>query len=150
VGRATLSRDRGGDSTEDDVARGRGASQPVFVLPTDFEPSGLSQLRRYTNQKLPVLPPLYNASTMARRSASVFDIDPDMGETMGHILVRPIRSTVAVGLSLLLIAGTAAVAQTIQQAVFGEANQRTPEVSTEELRGLLTDGSVTVLDARPF
>ena len=70
---------------------------------------------------------------------------------MGHILVRPIRSKVAVGLWLLLLtAGTAAGAQTIQQAVFGEGNQRTPEISTEELRGLLTDGSVTVLDARPF
>src|SRR6187200_1420992 len=41
-------------------------------------------------------------------------------------------------------------ARTIQQAVIGEANQRTPEVSTEEMRRILAEGSATVFDARPF
>ena len=41
-------------------------------------------------------------------------------------------------------------ARTIQQAVIGEASQRTPEVSTEEMRRILAEGSATVFDARPF
>jgi rhodanese-related sulfurtransferase len=41
-------------------------------------------------------------------------------------------------------------AGTIQQAVLGESNQRTSEVSTEELRRILAEGTATVFDARPF
>jgi rhodanese-related sulfurtransferase len=41
-------------------------------------------------------------------------------------------------------------AKTIQQAVLGEPNQRTPEVSTEELHRILAERTATVLDARPF
>ena len=41
-------------------------------------------------------------------------------------------------------------ARTIQQAVIGEASQRTPEVSTDEMRRILAEGSATVFDARPF
>jgi rhodanese-related sulfurtransferase len=41
-------------------------------------------------------------------------------------------------------------ARTIQQVVLGEANQRTPEVSTDEMRRILAEGSATVFDARPF
>ena len=37
---------------------------------------------------------------------------------------------------------------TIQQATLGEPNQKTPEVSTEELRRILADGSAIVLDSR--
>jgi rhodanese-related sulfurtransferase len=41
-------------------------------------------------------------------------------------------------------------ARTIHQAVLGEFNQRTPEVSTEELHRILAERTATVLDARPF
>ena len=44
----------------------------------------------------------------------------------------------------------AAKVETIHQAVLGESNQRTPEVSTEDLRRILAERSATVLDARPF
>lgn len=53
----------------------------------------------------------------------------------------------------VILAARVAFAQApsnIQNAVLGEANQRTAEVSTEELRGLLAQRNVTVLDARPF
>lgn len=38
----------------------------------------------------------------------------------------------------------------IFQATLGESGQRTAEVSTEELKGILADKSAVVLDARPF
>src|SRR5207249_9308237 len=41
-----------------------------------------------------------------------------------------------------------AAAQNVFQATLGEANQKTPEVSTEELRRILADGSAIVLDSR--
>jgi rhodanese-related sulfurtransferase len=41
-----------------------------------------------------------------------------------------------------------AVAQNVFQATLGEANQKTGEVSTEELRRILADGSAIVLDSR--
>jgi rhodanese-related sulfurtransferase len=39
---------------------------------------------------------------------------------------------------------------TIYQATLQEPNQKTPEVSTEELRQILADQSAIVFDARPF
>jgi rhodanese-related sulfurtransferase len=44
----------------------------------------------------------------------------------------------------------AAQSQNIHQATLGESNQRTSEVSTEELRRILAERTATVLDARPF
>ena len=41
-----------------------------------------------------------------------------------------------------------AAAQNVFQATLGEANQKTGEVSTEELRRILADGSAIVLDSR--
>lgn len=41
-------------------------------------------------------------------------------------------------------------AQTIHQATLGEANPRTQEVSTEEVRRILAEGIATVLDTRPY
>jgi rhodanese-related sulfurtransferase len=41
-------------------------------------------------------------------------------------------------------------AQTIHQAMLGDANPRTQEVSTEEMRRILAEHSATVLDARPY
>ena len=45
---------------------------------------------------------------------------------------------------------TAEQAQNIHQAVLAESNQRTSEVSTEELQHILAERTATVLDARPF
>ena len=41
-------------------------------------------------------------------------------------------------------------ARTIHQAVLGESNRHTSEVSTEELRRILAEGTATVFDTRPF
>ena len=48
------------------------------------------------------------------------------------------------------LAAQAGATDTIHQAVLGESNQRTPEVSTEEMRHILAESSATVLDARPY
>src|SRR3954447_15698487 len=56
------------------------------------------------------------------------------------------------GLALtLLLVPQVSIAQsvTIQTAILGQ-NQKTLEVSTEELRRLLADGTATIFDARPF
>ena len=54
---------------------------------------------------------------------------------------------------LLISSGAAAQGQTpgnIFQATLGESGQRTAEVSTEQLRGILADKNTLVVDARPF
>ena len=53
-------------------------------------------------------------------------------------------------IALALLATTAVRADTvgILQATLGETNQKTPEVSTEQLRRILVDGSAIVLDTR--
>src|SRR5262245_63848533 len=53
-------------------------------------------------------------------------------------------------LAAVALAARADEAKTIHQATLGESNQRTAEVSTEELRRILVDRTATVLDARPF
>jgi Rhodanese-related sulfurtransferase len=53
----------------------------------------------------------------------------------------------------LLTLGTAMRAQSpprIAEAIVGELNPRTPEISTEEFRRILDEGGATVFDARPF
>ena len=70
--------------------------------------------------------------------------------------MRNIRACVGLTSCIAVLAAVASLgaqaeqAKTIQQAVLGEANQRTPEVSTEEMRRILAEGSATVFDARPF
>jgi predicted sulfurtransferase len=51
-----------------------------------------------------------------------------------------------IGMAVIDIA--AAQGSTIVQATIGESGQKTPEVSTEEVRRVLADGSAIVLDAR--
>jgi len=46
-------------------------------------------------------------------------------------------------------AGSQAVLS-IQQAILGEPDQKTPEISTAELRQIFAEQSATVFDARPF
>lgn len=60
-------------------------------------------------------------------------------------------ATVLVTVLLLLVAAGAAGAQgpSISQTTLQEANQKTPEVSTDELKRILATGSAVVLDTRP-
>jgi rhodanese-related sulfurtransferase len=52
--------------------------------------------------------------------------------------------------SLCALMAHAEEARTIHQAVLGDPDQRTSEVSTEELRRILAERSAAVFDARPF
>lgn len=63
----------------------------------------------------------------------------------GHLAHLVAMATIAFGL-----AAVDAAAQTIgvNQATLAESNQKTPEVSTDELRRILSDGSALVLDTR--
>jgi rhodanese-related sulfurtransferase len=56
----------------------------------------------------------------------------------------------AVSLVLAMVGVAVAQGGNINQATLSEANQKTPEVSTEELKRILTDRSAVVLDARPY
>jgi rhodanese-related sulfurtransferase len=51
-------------------------------------------------------------------------------------------------MTIMLIDAAAAEGATIFQATIGETNQKTPEVSTEEIQRVLADGSAIVLDSR--
>src|SRR5262245_61628122 len=53
-------------------------------------------------------------------------------------------------LAAVALAAHADEAKNIHQATLGEANARTAEVSTEELRRILVEATATVLDARPY
>jgi rhodanese-related sulfurtransferase len=71
----------------------------------------------------------------------------------GQMLARRLRRAGVLGLSaavMWLAAAQAASAQsgTIDQAVIGETNQKTPEISTQDIRRILADGSAIVLDSR--
>jgi rhodanese-related sulfurtransferase len=58
------------------------------------------------------------------------------------------RGPAVLALILLCVAATPA-AVGIYRATLEEPGQRTPEISTDELRRILAEGSATVLDARP-
>ncbi len=72
----------------------------------------------------------------------------------------PLQATAASALLFAVFIGTTSfqkagdtetlVAPTIFQATLREPNQKTPEVSTEELGKILAEKSATVFDARPF
>jgi rhodanese-related sulfurtransferase len=59
------------------------------------------------------------------------------------------RCLVFLALMVVCAAPTAAQNSAIQKATLGETGQRTTEVSTDELKHILADGSATVFDARP-
>jgi rhodanese-related sulfurtransferase len=66
---------------------------------------------------------------------------------------RPLASGIVV--TLVVVASTwssvaAQPATRIDQATLMEPNQRTPEISTDELQRILADRSALVLDARPY
>jgi rhodanese-related sulfurtransferase len=60
-------------------------------------------------------------------------------------------ATALVTVVLALVAAGAAGAQgpNVYQTTLEEANQKTPEVSTDELKRILANGSAVVLDTRP-
>jgi rhodanese-related sulfurtransferase len=68
-------------------------------------------------------------------------------------LSRHMTSTVLVLVAVVMLGTGLAhgdARATIYQATLQEPNQKTPEVSTEELRQILADQSAIVFDARPF
>jgi rhodanese-related sulfurtransferase len=63
-----------------------------------------------------------------------------------------LRFLIAVAVAMLVAHGARVAAETpkpISQATLEEPDQKTPEVSTEDLRRVLADGSAVVFDARP-
>lgn len=60
--------------------------------------------------------------------------------------MRQLRIAVA---AITLLAATAAVAQTVFDTTLGEANPKTAEVSTKELKDIIKRGDAVLLDARP-
>ena len=66
--------------------------------------------------------------------------------------MRDFASGLALSIATVILAcGSAAVAEpaSIYQATLEEPDQKTPDISLEAFRGILADGSVTVIDARP-
>ena len=63
-------------------------------------------------------------------------------------LLHGATASLVVGLTIALAAPGVALAQNVFQATLGETNAKTGEVSTEELRRILADGSAIVLDSR--
>ena len=61
--------------------------------------------------------------------------------------MRQLRAAAAA--IILLAVATSAVAQTVFDTTLGEANQKTAEVSTQELRHIMKSGDAVLLDARP-
>ena len=51
--------------------------------------------------------------------------------------------------AIILLAATPAPAQTVFDTTMGEANQKTAEVSTQELKQIIKSGSAVLLDTRP-
>lgn len=60
--------------------------------------------------------------------------------------MRQLRAAAA---AITLIAAPSAVSQTVFDTTLGEANQKTAEVSTQELRQIIKNGEAVLLDARP-
>ena len=51
--------------------------------------------------------------------------------------------------AITMLAATPGIAQTVFDTTLGEANQKTAEVSTQELKEIIKRGDVVLLDARP-
>lgn len=66
------------------------------------------------------------------------------------ILLRHLFSVLILLLTAAARSGSAQTLGTIHQATLMEPDQRTKEISTEELRKILANKSATVFDARPF
>ncbi|HEV8340677.1 MAG TPA: rhodanese-like domain-containing protein [bacterium] len=86
---------------------------------------------------------------LSREHGEVRKVKRGTGKRSAGWSLLAVVMTVAVGLSAAGLVGAQTVAG-ILQATLMEPNQRTVEVSTEELLRILADGSATVFDARPF
>ena len=93
---------------------------------------------------------------MLPRPGRIETIGPAVTSPRALRAMRPIVGALVVGIILVTIASSApltapalAQAATIFQATLSEPNQKTAEVSTDELRQILKDGSAVVFDARP-
>ena len=73
-------------------------------------------------------------------------------ETMNSKLIKALTiGAIAVGVATMAHAQQSGTAgQSVYQATFAEPNQKTPEVSTEEVRSILADGSGILIDARKY
>ena len=60
--------------------------------------------------------------------------------------MRQLRAAAA---AIVLLAAASALAQTVFDTTLGEADQKTAEVSTDELKRIVRSGSAVLLDARP-
>ncbi len=73
-------------------------------------------------------------------------------QMVGRRLAKRLGRAGAIWLSaavmLLAVAQAASAEGTIDQAIIGETNTKTPEISTQEIRRILADGSAIVLDSR--
>lgn len=70
-----------------------------------------------------------------------------------HATFFPVRQVIPILWLALGICAPYASSQAvlnIQQATLMESDQKTPEISTEELRQILAEKSATVFDAHPF
>ncbi len=67
-----------------------------------------------------------------------------------NITARTLMAVVAVLLMLTAADVAGAQAPGVRHATLEEANQKTPEVSTDELQRILATGDAVVLDARPY
>src|SRR5687768_13439167 len=68
------------------------------------------------------------------------------GRLKGEGSMRQLRAVVA---AIVLVSAPSAAAQSVFDTTLGEADQKTAEISTQELRQIVSSGSVLVLDARP-
>ena len=66
-----------------------------------------------------------------------------------RVFLPLVRFTMSATLLFTVPTLTSAQPESIYQATLAETNQKTQEVSTEQVRRILGDGSATVLDARP-
>jgi Transporter associated domain len=91
------------------------------------------------------------ADKHGRAHASVY-YGAEIVKGMTQMLARRLVRAGAGGLAAAIIIATAidvATAQSsVYQATLAEPNQKTPEVSTEEVRRVLADGSAILVDAR--
>src|SRR5512141_3136506 len=84
------------------------------------------------------------------RSMLVSDADRASSIRREHMIVRTfVQLAAAAGILTVVATSAHAEGASIFQATLAETGQKTGEVSTEQLRQILTDGSAIVLDTRP-
>jgi len=64
------------------------------------------------------------------------------------VYIHVVSAALVTGIIAFVAIDTARAQGSVYQATLAEPNQKTPEVSTEEVRRILADGSATVIDSR--